>query len=54
MPAADQRDSTLPKEIYQDALSYCVERRAMLVVDAPTDWTSANDITASNMPSSPT
>jgi hypothetical protein len=44
----DQRDSTLPKEIYQDALPYCVERRAMLVVDAPTDWTSANAITASS------
>lgn len=32
------RDGNTLKEIYQDALSYCQERRAMLIVDSPAEW----------------
>jgi phage tail sheath protein FI len=38
----------MPAGVYQDALAYCVPRRAMLIVDAPPDWSSANDITRNN------
>lgn len=41
---ADTRGGTLPKEVYQDALDVCVRRRAMLIVDPPAEWGSANDI----------
>lgn len=41
---ADTRGDTLPKEVYQDALDVCVRRRAMLIVDPPHGWKSANDI----------
>jgi hypothetical protein len=37
----DTRDGTTPQPVYQVALSYCVERRAMLIVDPPAVWTSA-------------
>jgi phage tail sheath protein FI len=30
--------------VYQAAMSYCVGRRAMLIVDSPDGWLSANDI----------
>jgi uncharacterized protein len=33
---------TVSKTIYSDVLAYCVERRAFLVVDAPTEWTHAD------------
>jgi len=40
------RGGTLPVAVYQDALKYCVERRAFLVVDTPADatppWTHGN------------
>jgi phage tail sheath protein FI len=42
-PGADVVDG-----VYAKALSYCVERRAMLLVDAPSTWKSAGDITANN------
>src|SRR6185312_2719738 len=35
---ADTRGGTLPDGVYADALSYCVERRAMLIVDPPAQW----------------
>ena len=41
-------DSDTPITVYQEALPYCVERRAMLLLDPPGDWMSAADITASN------
>jgi Bacteriophage tail sheath protein len=44
----DTRDGDTKKEIYASAMAYCVERRAMLIVDAPVSWTSANGITSSN------
>lgn len=40
----DVRGGTLPNEVYQDALELCVRRRAMLIVDPPAEWDSANDI----------
>jgi phage tail sheath protein FI len=44
----DARDKDTPKEVYQDALAFCVKRRAMLIVDPPADWKDANDITSNN------
>jgi len=41
---ADTRDGTTPKEVYQAALSYCVDRRAMLIVDPPHEWGGANGL----------
>jgi phage tail sheath protein FI len=42
----DTRHGDTPKEVYRAALDFCVERRAMLIVDAPAGWTGADDITA--------
>ncbi len=42
---ADTRDSDTPVPVYQKAMSYCNDRRAMLIVDSPTAW-SANPDTA--------
>jgi phage tail sheath protein FI len=44
----DTRHGDTPKEVYQEALAFCVKRRAMLIVDAPVGWKDANDITANN------
>ena len=38
----DKRDNTTPKGVYQKALEYCVERRAMLIVDPPHGWTDVD------------
>ena len=43
----DTREGDVPIAIYQKAMSYCQERRAMLIVDAPASW-SANKETAAN------
>lgn len=39
----DTRGGTIPRAVYATALSYCVERRAMLIVDPPAEWSSAAD-----------
>jgi phage tail sheath protein FI len=44
----DVRDDSTSAAVYQTALTFCVERRALLIVDAPADWSSANDITKEN------
>ncbi|MGH8599142.1 MAG: phage tail sheath family protein [Burkholderiales bacterium] len=44
----DVRDGTTTATVYQSALAFCVERRALLIVDAPADWNSANGITKDN------
>ena len=44
----DQRDGDTPAAVYSSALELCVKRRAMLVVDAPATWKSANDIVKNN------
>jgi hypothetical protein len=44
----DARDGDTLKEVYQSALAYCVERRAVLIVDPPAGWKSANGITSNN------
>jgi phage tail sheath protein FI len=41
----DKRAGDTPTDVYQEAMKYCAERRAMLLVDAPADW-SANVETA--------
>ena len=41
----DTRDGDVPAAVYQAAMAYCKERRAMLVVDSPAAW-SANKETA--------
>jgi phage tail sheath protein FI len=38
----DQRGSDVPAAALSDALNYCVERRAMMIVDPPVGWTSAS------------
>jgi len=35
----NSRGEAVPNSIYSDLLDYCVERRAFLLVDAPTTWT---------------
>lgn len=35
----DTRNGDVPDGVLTDALAYCVERRAMLIVDPPTAWT---------------
>ncbi|HEX6924286.1 MAG TPA: phage tail sheath C-terminal domain-containing protein [Longimicrobiaceae bacterium] len=37
----DTRDGDTPQAVWDLALSYCVERRAMLIVDPPASWGSA-------------
>ena len=37
----DTRAGDTPQAVWDTALSYCVERRAMLIVDPPADWGSA-------------
>jgi len=34
----DKRDGDTPSAVYQTAMEYCVERRALLVVDPPAAW----------------
>jgi uncharacterized protein len=36
------RGGETPADVYQEALGYCVRRRAMLLVDAGPDWSVAN------------
>jgi len=38
----DVRGGDTDPTVYQAAMSYCVDRRAMLIVDAPEGWSSAN------------
>ncbi|MCX5205380.1 phage tail sheath subtilisin-like domain-containing protein [Streptomyces sp. NBC_00237] len=35
------RDGSTGKSVYQEAMPYCVRRRALLLVDPPADWTTA-------------
>jgi phage tail sheath protein FI len=44
----DTRHGDTPKEVYQEALAFCVKRRAMLIIDAPFGWKDAKDITTNN------
>jgi hypothetical protein len=41
----DTREGDTLKEVYQKAMKYCTERRALLIVDPPTSW-GANKETA--------
>jgi phage tail sheath protein FI len=43
----DQRDGDTPQDVYQAAMQYCVDRRAVLLVDPPAAWGSAGDMAAS-------
>lgn len=45
---ADTRGGDTSSAVYQTAMAFCVERRALLIVDAPAAWTSAGTITQSN------
>ena len=40
----DTRGGDTPTAALSEALAYCQKRRAMLIVDAPSGWTGANDI----------
>jgi phage tail sheath protein FI len=44
----DKREDDTPEDVYQEAMKFCVDRRAMLIVDAPKGWKSASDITKNN------
>jgi len=44
----DIRDGDTLKHVYQTAMTFCVERRALLIVDPPGAWSSAGSITGSN------
>jgi uncharacterized protein len=43
----DNRSAETSSDVYSAALTYCVERRAILLVDPPANW-SANPTTAAN------
>ncbi|MCS6883518.1 MAG: phage tail sheath subtilisin-like domain-containing protein [Oscillochloridaceae bacterium] len=38
----DARGGDVPDDVYQEALSYCVKRRAVLLVDPRNDWTTVS------------
>ncbi|VVB71674.1 Uncharacterised protein [uncultured archaeon] len=40
----DSRDENLPDGVYANAMKYCAERRAMLIVDPPKEWASAQAV----------
>lgn len=42
----DQRGGDVPASALAEALNYCVERRAMMIVDPPAAWRSAADAVA--------
>lgn len=44
----DLRDGNTSATVYQNAMAFCVERRALLIVDAPAEWGSAGAITQTN------
>jgi phage tail sheath protein FI len=44
----DTRDGDTDKAVYSAALDFCVQRRALLIVDAPAAWKTANDIVKNN------
>jgi phage tail sheath protein FI len=44
----DTREGDTPSAVYSSALDLCVQRRALLIVDPPAAWDSANDITGNN------
>ena len=41
------RDGDVPASVYQAAMAYCAQRRAMLIVDPPTAWDN-NPVTAAS------
>ena len=44
----DVREGNTSVLVYQSAMAFCVDRRALLLVDAPAEWGSAGAITQSN------
>lgn len=44
----DTREGDTTPAVYSSALDFCVRRRAMLIVDPPAAWDSANDIVGDN------
>ena len=44
----DTREGDTLASVYSSALDFCVQRRAMLIVDSPAAWKSANDIVKNN------
>ncbi len=44
----DTREGDTDKAVYSTALDFCVQRRALLIVDPPASWQSANDIVKNN------
>ena len=47
IPPDTRGDDTLPA-VYQAAMAYCQERRAMLLVDSPAAWSANKDTAAAN------
>jgi hypothetical protein len=44
----DARDGDTLAAVYQTAMAYCKERRAMLIVDSPATWSANKDTAAAN------
>jgi phage tail sheath protein FI len=42
----DDRAGDIPTEVYQEAMSYCAGRRAMLIVDPPMAWGAIPEVAA--------
>ena len=45
---SDTREGDTPVAVYQAAMQYCVERRAMLIVESPASWSSKPDSAAAD------
>ena len=44
----DKREGDVPATVYQAAMAYCKERRAMLIVDSPAAWSKNKDTAAAD------
>lgn len=42
--STEEGANNVPKIVYQNAMNYCKDKRAILIVDPPSDWKDANDI----------
>ncbi len=44
----DTREGDTSATVYQEAMKYCADKRAVLIVDSPKDWKKVSDITKTN------
>ena len=44
----DKREDDILAQVYQEAMKYCADKRALLIVDSPRAWTQVSTITNDN------